>query len=155
MRKRDGRVPPEVEDFLVGSIASAGALGGSIGGAVGAGGAGAAGGKRGGARGGAGAAARMRTVVADRSASAPLDRGSAWAAISAAFPKAGQLPADDSILRVVIPLGRTGLQQIVADVAVGTHPPHVPSVRAYGKEGLLNRKPTARIADGLLQALGG
>lgn len=155
MRKQDPRVPAEVEDYLVGSIADAGAMGGSIGGAIGGGGAGAVGGRRGGASGGSRTAARMRTVVADRTGVAPVDKETAWAAISAAFPRAFALAADEPILRVVIPLGRTGLQHVVADIAVGRLQPQLPSVRTYGKEGLLNRKPTARTADEIVSALRG
>jgi hypothetical protein len=48
-----------------------------------------------------------------------------------------------------VPLGLTGLQQIVIDLELGpVGTDSVPALlRGYGKEGLLSRHPTLRITD--------
>ena len=70
------------------------------------------------------------------------------ARLTAAFPKATRLPAGDH-LRLAVPVGVTGLQQIIIDAEFGpgdgTHV-HV-GLRGFGKEGLINRKPTRTVTD--------
>ncbi|BBH18579.1 hypothetical protein Back2_28660 [Nocardioides baekrokdamisoli] len=155
MREQDPRVPADVEQYLIELFARAGQLGGSIGGGVGAGGAGALGGGRGGAKGGARGAMRLRTVVEDRGTVAPLTRDEALQKLTSAFPKLIPLPTADAAVRVAIPLGLTGLQQVVVDILVpaSSDGQQLPLVRTYCKEGLLSRKPAARIADQVANAL--
>ena len=152
----DGQgVPPEIEDYLIGLYARAGQLGGSIGGiaagAVGGPGAAAAG-SRGGARGGARGAARLKTKVESHSGEARGTRAEITARLAAAFPKAVPLPAADRV-RIAVPLGLTGLQQIVIDLMFGsaldgTDGPRVLiTLCGYGKEGIINRKPTRTVTD--------
>ena len=74
------------------------------------------------------------------------------------FAQAQTLPSDDDVWRIAIPVGRTGLQQIVVDLRLtrvaGADPP-MTTIRllAFGKEGLLSRKPTAKTADRVWAAL--
>jgi hypothetical protein len=148
-------VPPEIEDYLIGLYARAGQLGGSIGGiaagAVGGPGAAAAG-SRGGARGGARGAARLKTKVESHSGEVRGTPAEITARLAAAFPKAVPLPAADRV-RVAVPLGLTGLQQIVIDLMLGSAQdgPDGPRVLitlcGYGKEGIINRKPTRTVTD--------
>ena len=151
MPSHDDRVPPEVESFLIGVFADAGQLGGAIGGGIGGGAAGGAGGRRGGAKGGSWAASRMKTRVEDRAVPRSYAPADAFNRVASALPAVKPLPAPGGgVVRVVVPLGRTGLQQIVVDLlpsGAGT------TVRAYGKEGLLSRRPTARTADQVAAAL--
>lgn len=147
--------PPEIEDYLIGLYARAGQLGGSIGGiaagAVGGPGAAAAG-SRGGARGGARGAAMLKTKVESHSGEARGTREEITARLAAAFPKAVPLPAADRV-RIAVPLGLTGLQQIVIDLMFGsaldgTDGPRVLiTLCGYGKEGIINRKPTRTVTD--------
>jgi hypothetical protein len=148
-------VPDEVENYLIGLYARAGQLGGSIGGvAAGAiGGPGAAlAGSRGGARGGARGAARLKTKVESRSGEARGAPADITARLTRAFPKAVPLPAADRV-RVAVPLGLTGLQQIVIDLILGpardaSDGTRVPvTIYGYGKEGVINRKPTRTVTD--------
>jgi hypothetical protein len=145
VREQDARVPVEVEQYLIGLYARAGQVGGSLGGAG-----------DGGARGGARGAARLRTVVEDRTVSTSTPGSGVPARVTEAFPQAERISARDDVLRLAIPLGRTGLQRIVVDVRLAGPTPEATQpvlVRAYGKEGLLSRKPTARIADQVAQLL--
>jgi len=148
-------VPPEVENYLTELYARAGQLGGSIGGiAAGAiGGPGAAGaGSRGGARGGARGAARLKTRVESHSGEIRGTPAAITARLTAAFPKAVPLPAADRV-RFAVPLGLTGLQHIVIDLLLGSAQdgPDGPGVLVtlcgYGKEGIINRKPTRTVTD--------
>ncbi len=81
--------------------------------------------------------------------------------VAAAFPKAHELARQDDLVRLAVPIGRTGLQLIVVDLvlrsAAGSTEAHATEVRlrAYGKEGLLSRKPTAATADRVLAAVTG
>ncbi len=148
-------IPPEIEDYLIGLYARAGQLGGSIGGiaagAIGGPGAAAAG-SRGGARGGARGASRLKTKVESHSGEARGTRAEITARLTAAFPKAVPLPAADRV-RIAVPLGLTGLQQIVIDLMFGSvlDGPDGPAVLitlcGYGKEGIINRKPTRTVTD--------
>jgi hypothetical protein len=134
----------------VGLSAMAGQLGGSIGGALA--GVGHQAGGRGGSRGGATAAQMMKTTVEQRTGMAPGTSGQVTARLIAAFPRAVRFPADDH-MRLAVPVGRTGLQQIVIDLVIGSpeEAPGQPGVHVrlcgYGKEGLLSRKPTRKITD--------
>jgi hypothetical protein len=149
-------VPPEIEDYLIGLYARAGQLGGSIGGiaagAVGGPGAAAAAGSRGGARGGARGAAMLKTKVESHSGEARGTPAEITARLAAAFPKAVPLPAADRV-RIAVPLGLTGLQQIVIDLMFGSaldgtdRPRVLITLCGYGKEGILNRKPTRTVTD--------
>ncbi len=142
-------VPEAVEEFLIGLSAAAGQLGGGIGGGLA--GHGGAGG-RGGARGGARAARMLKTIVEQRAGVAPGTPDQVVARLIAALPAAMQLPADDHV-RFAVPVGRTGLQQIVVDLVFGlpATTPSGPGVQVrlcgYGKEGLLSRKPTRTVTD--------
>jgi len=148
-------VPPEIEDYLIGLYARAGQLGGSIGGiaagAVGGPGAAAAG-SRGGARGGARGAARLKTKVESHSGEARGTQAEITARLTAAFPKAVPLPAADRV-RIAVPLGLTGLQQVVIDLMLGSAldgpdgPRMLITLSGYGKEGIINRKPTRTVTD--------
>lgn len=148
MREQDPRVPQEVEDYLVGQIARAGELGGAVGG-LGAG----AGGRRGGTRG----AQRLKTVVAERSGMVPAAAADDLASrVVAELPRAKQLEvtAPENVVRMVVPIGLTGLQRIIVDVsATPAGDSAEVLVRAYGKEGLLSRKPTERTAEQVWEAL--
>lgn len=77
-----------------------------------------------------------------------------------AEPEARGCSSDDDVWRIVIPVGRTGLQRIVVDLTLtpvaGADPPVTEiRLRAFGKEGLLSRKPTAKTADRVWTALAG
>ena len=74
------------------------------------------------------------------------------------FAQVQTLPSEDDVWRIAIPFGRTGLQQIVVDLRLtpiaGADPPLTRiGLLAFGKEGLLSRKPTAKTADRVLAAL--
>lgn len=139
-------VPPEVEDHLVGLFASAGGVGGRLGG-------GAPGGS-GGAKGGAAAARRMRTKVERRSGPSEAFPPQVWERVDAEVPKRIDLPRDGGA-RFAVPVGRTGLQQVVVDLDVelvdgrGSRLTLV----VYGKEGLLSRRPTRATADRIWAAI--
>jgi hypothetical protein len=137
MSEAEPEVPAEIEDYLIGLSARAGQIGGSVGGRAGA---------RGGERGGARGAARMKTKVERRSGDAPGTAEQAIARLTGAFPKARALPAGDHV-RLAVPLGRTGLQQVVLDAEFGqSAESHVPvRLRGFGKEGLISRKPTQTV----------
>jgi hypothetical protein len=141
--RHDSRVPDDVEAYLVETIAAQGRLGGSV---VGAG----AGGARGAARG----ARMMKTVVVERGgeiagAARDVDARVAWAC-----PRAGRLGAPSGITRWAIPIGSTGLQVIVVDVTTTAGPDGATvELRAYGKEGLLSRHPTEKLASELWAAV--
>jgi hypothetical protein len=139
MSEAEPDVPAEIEDYLIGLSVRAGQIGGSIGGRAGAGG---------GARGGARGAARLKTKVEQRSGDAPGTAEQVIARLTGAFPKAKALPAGD-LVRLAVPLGLTGLQQIVLDAELGRPAEsHVPvRLRGFGKEGLISRKPTRTITD--------
>jgi hypothetical protein len=150
MAAQDPRVPVEVEDYLIALFARAGQIGGLAGGAVSAGPAGAFGGGRGGARGGARAATRMKTKVEERSGNVPGTPDEVAARLAAAFPKAKPLPATGR-LRLAVPIGITGLQQIIIDLDLDLAQAGPGSVQAllrgYGKEGLLSAHPTLKTVD--------
>lgn len=161
MRRQDPRVPAEVEEYLVSLNASAGELGGRIGGRIGgalAGDdltarAGGRGGARGGSRGGALGARMLKTVVEERSGTVPGNRDEVLSRFHAALVDARELPNEGDLVRLAVPWGRTGLQQVVIDLRLSPRegPPEQTvceaQLRAYCKEGLLNRKPTAATAD--------
>ncbi|MBV9801320.1 MAG: hypothetical protein JO039_24995 [Solirubrobacterales bacterium] len=159
MREQDPRVPPEVEEYLVSINAGAGALGGAIGASVG--GAAPATGGHGGARGGARGARWVRTVVEERAEGSPGGRDDVLRRVAAAFPQARRLDSHDDLVRLAVPIGRTGLQHIVVDLvlrpAAGATaaPATEVRLRAYGKEGLFSRKPTAATVDKVLAAATG
>ena len=151
MSEAESQVPPEIEDYLIGLGAHAGQLGGAIGSVAAgtiAGPGAAAGGSRGGARGGARGAARLKTKIEQRSGDAPGTAEQVTARLTAAFPKATLLPAGDHV-RLAVPAGVTRLQQIVIDAELGAGDGarvHV-RLRGFGKEGLINRKPTRAVTD--------
>jgi hypothetical protein len=164
VRQQDPRVPHEVEEYLVDRNAAAGELGGRIGGSIGGGlagvgGRGGAGGARGGARGGALGARMLKTVVEERVGVCPGTAQEMLARVAAAVPQARELSRDGERTRFAVPLGRTGLQHIVVDLVLRPlgSDPATTEVRlcAYGKEGLLSRKPTAATADKVLAGVTG
>jgi hypothetical protein len=136
-RKQD--VPEVVEKYLIGLYGGAGRMGGAVGdglpGAVGGG----AGGKL--------AARMMRTKVERRSGEVPGTPEEVVTRVLAANEGAERLQADSVLLAV--PVGLTGLQQIVVDLRFGSAKEagvHL-QVTGYGKEGLINRSPTRKITD--------
>jgi hypothetical protein len=140
MKAQDSRVPAEVEAYFIEIFARAGQMGGSIGGGLGGG--------RGGARGGARGAARLKTLVEERSGTVPGDPEEVAARLTAAFPRAKRLPAAER-LRLAVPVGLTGLQQIVVDLElveldVGSTSA---TLWGFGKEGLISRHPTLKVTD--------
>lgn len=155
MPEQDPRVPPEVEEYLIGVYAQAGKTGGRIGGAL----AGAPTGGMGGGRGGARGARRLKTLVEERVAVSP--GGNPLERVVAAFPKAGELAREDDLVRLVVPTGLTGLQQIVVDLDLPAAARSADAqatevrLRAYGKEGVISRKPTAKTADKMAAVISG
>jgi hypothetical protein len=139
MSESGAKVPPEIEDYLIGVAVSAGQIGGAIGGAAG---------SRGGARGGARGASHLKTKIEQRSGDVPGSSEQVTARLTRAFPKAKPLPAGDHV-RLAVPVGLTGLQQIIVDAEFspvdGTRV-HV-ALRGFGKEGLISRKPTRTVTD--------
>lgn len=145
-------VPAEIEEFLIGLYARAGQIGGGVGGAIGGGLAGGFGGGRGGARGGARGAARMPTKVEERSGDVPGSPEQVVARLTAAFPRASRLPANGNV-RLAVPVGVTGLQQIVIDLEFRSTDSHDGFgqvrvlLRGFGKEGIISSKPTRTVTD--------
>jgi hypothetical protein len=139
MSEAEAQVPHDVEDYLIGLAAGAGQIGGMIGGDAG---------SRGGARGGARGAARLKTKVENRSGDVPGTAEQVTARLTRAFPKAKPLPAGDHV-RLAVPVGVTGLQQIVVDAEINPGDSmrvHV-RLRGFGKEGFISRKPTRTVTD--------
>ena len=100
----------------------------------------------------------MKTVVEEREGTTTADSDALVTRIRQKFPRSQELTAPSGVIRLVVPLGTTGLQQIVVDMhfddpAVGPPTPRSVTVRAYGKEGLLSLEPTARVANDLAQLL--
>jgi hypothetical protein len=142
-REQDPRVPPEVEEYLVGLNMAAGAAGAKLATPIGAfGGVSSSHLSRRGARGGERGARWLRTLVEERAVPAGMSSEAVTAAVLAANPRATRMQSGPTVLRFALPLGRTGLQHVVLDVPLTEGP-----LRAFGKEGLLNRHPTARTAD--------
>jgi hypothetical protein len=140
MSEAPGQVPPEIEDFLTALFARAGQIGGAIGGG--------SAGSRGGARGGARGAARLKTKVEERSGDVPGNADQVTTRLTSAFPKANRLAAGNHV-RLAVPLGVTGLQQIIIDAELSPaegKSMHV-LLRGFGKEGLLSRNPTRSVTD--------
>ncbi len=150
----EAAVPDEVEALLVDVARTAGALGGSIGGSLG-GGFGRAG-AAGGASGGESAARRMKTKSATEVVPFDGELSDVVGRCRRHLPRLVEVPGPPDRVRFVAPVGRTGLQQIVVDVIVGVlgaAGEATVTVRAYGKEGLISRKPTARTAAEVAAAL--
>jgi hypothetical protein len=149
-----GQVPPAVEEFLVDWAADAGRLGGSLGGGL-SGPAASSGGAKGGARGAARAARWMRTVLASREGAVATPGDEALSRVRSNHPKAFELETDEGVVRLVVPVGRTGLQCAVVDIHYPLEWQAGDSVRlcAYGKEGLFNRHPTDKAAESVFRAL--
>lgn len=101
--------------------------------------------------GGGWAARRLRTRVEWRSGIAAGTLDAVVRRLNDSFPRARPLPADDR-LRLSVPVGVTGLRQVVVDVVLAPSidaraPGLLAEVYGYGKEGLLGRGPTRRITD--------
>lgn len=138
MAAQDHRIPPAVEEYLIGLFASAGGLGGGAAGA------------RGGAAGGAAGARRLKTRVEERSGRATGMPIEVRRRLDEVVPERIPLERPDSDgERFAVPVGRTGLQQIVVDLeATAADGGGIDLVMtAYGKEGLISRRPTRRTAD--------
>jgi hypothetical protein len=139
MSESGAEVPAEIENYLIGAAARAGQAGGAIGGVAG---------SRGGARGAARGASHLKTKIEQRSGDVPGSAEQVTARLAGAFPKAQQLPAGDHV-RLAVPVGLAGLQQIVVDAElcpVDGARVHV-ELRGFGKEGLISRKPTRTVTD--------
>jgi hypothetical protein len=82
-----------------------------------------------------------------------VDRILAFRRFYAALVDAQELAHEDDLVRLAVPWGRTGLQQVVIDVRLSPRdaaPDQTAcevQLRAFCKEGLINRKPTAATAD--------
>jgi hypothetical protein len=135
VRAQDPRVPQDVEAYLVELNARAGQVGGG----------------RAGARGGARGARRLKTRVEERSGVVLSTANDVRARLAAAEPKLIDLDTQGGLVRFAVPLGLTGLNHIVVDLTFRDHTGSATTVnlRAHGKEGLLNRQPTAKTADRL------
>jgi hypothetical protein len=97
----------------------------------------------------------MRTVIAGREGPVIVSANEALSCVRVQHPKAIELEGDEEVVRLVVPVGRTGLQGIVVDL-------HYPSdwqggkpirIHAYGKEGLLSRHLTEKTAESVFLAL--
>lgn len=139
-------VPTAVEEYLIELFSSAGARGGQVGGGRA--------GARGGSRGGASAAKRMRTRVERRSGPAEAFPPEIWERLDEELPNRIELPRESGA-RFAVPIGRTGLQQVVVDLEVelGSARGSRLTLVAYGKEGLLSRRPTRATADRIWAAI--
>lgn len=145
MAKQRPEVPADIEQYLIDLYARRGAAGGSLA-AWGGGGAGAAGASF--------TARRLRTKVEEHAGQVPGTVAQAAARLAAAVPVAQQLPAADNC-RLAVPVGLTGLQQIILDAEfypAGPAMSHV-RLRGFGKEGLVNRNQTRRVTDRAWAAL--
>lgn len=138
-------VPAEVEQYLIGLYAHAGRVGGELG---------HWGGGGGGAAGAAFTAKRLKTKVEEHTGQVPGTVSEAVGRLTAAFPDAQQLPAADR-LRLAVPVGLTGLQQIVMDAEFYPAGPAASNVRlrGFGKEGVISRSPTRKVTDQAWAAL--
>jgi hypothetical protein len=101
----------------------------------------------------------LKTVIEERVGVCPGTAQEVLRRVAAAVPQARELSRDAERTRFAVPLGRTGLQHIVVDVVLRPlgSDPATTEVRlcAYGKEGLLSRKPTAATADKVLAGITG
>jgi hypothetical protein len=148
MVAEDVQIPPAVEEYLIGLFSSAGGLGGKVGGG--------AAGAKGGAKGGAAGAKRLRTRVEERLGRATGGTDQLWRRLDEALPKRIELERPDSDgVRFAVPVGRTGLQQVVVDLEATAVPTGGVDLvmTAYGKEGLISTRPTRRTADEIWAAI--
>jgi hypothetical protein len=99
----------------------------------------------------------MRTVVASREGAVTTPGDAALSCVLAQYPKAFELETEEGLIRLVVPVGRTGLQCAVVDLHYPLDWQTGDSVRlcAYGKEGLFNRHPTDKAAESVFCALNG
>ncbi len=100
------------------------------------------------ARGAARGASRLKTKIEQRSGDVPGSAEEVSGRLTRAFPKAEPLPAGDHV-RPAVPVGITGLQQIIVDAEfspVDATRVHI-ELRGFGKEGLISRKPTRTVTD--------
>jgi hypothetical protein len=96
----------------------------------------------------------MSTVVVELTTTTPLTADLANRC-RRAFDRTIDLEAPAGTDRFVVPLGRTGLQQVVVDIVVMSADPaqsHV-TVRTYAKGGWLSRHPAQRVADQAIAAI--
>jgi hypothetical protein len=100
-------------------------------------------------------ARRMRTVIAGREGAVTASANDALAFVRARHPDAFESAGEEEVVRLVVPVGRTGLQRIVVDLYYPRdwHEGKPMRLRAYGKEGLFNRHPTERTAESVFLAL--
>jgi hypothetical protein len=90
--------------------------------------------------------------VEERSGDAPGTADQIAARLVAAFPRATRLPLSEHV-RLAVPVGLTGLQQIVNDLEFRTAEDQADNgrvpvrLRGFGKEGLISRKPTRTVTD--------
>jgi hypothetical protein len=91
--------------------------------------------------------------VEERTGDAPGTPEHVEARLTAAFPRAMRLSAGDRVRLAVVPVGSSGVQQIVIDLEI--KPADSPAgtghvtvrLRGYGKEGLIGQKPTRPVTD--------
>jgi hypothetical protein len=81
----------------------------------------------------------------------------ALACVRLQHPNVFELGSDEGVVRLVVPVGRTGLQCAVIDLdyPLDWQAGENMRLRAYGKEGLLNRHPTEKAAESVFRALSG
>jgi hypothetical protein len=128
--EQDPRVPAAVEEYLVGLFGPA-------------------------AQGASSTARFMPTIVEERSGTTAMDLGPLLDRLGGQLSRFGVLGRSEHQLRIVVPVGITGLQQVVVDVllpaAPGAESDAGPGrrfyLRAYAKEGIVTRHPTVRVAD--------
>jgi hypothetical protein len=137
-------VPHEVEDYLIAIMVNAGRIGGAVGGP---------GGERGGAKGAERAARRMRTTSVERHGEVALAAAEIIRICQSAFDDARPLSVEPA--RFVVPIGRTGLQQVVVEIGTEQLTDNRTRVatRAFAKEGRLSRHPAERTLDRLWAVL--
>jgi hypothetical protein len=150
---QDAQVPPEVEQILVQGFGAEARSAGEVGAALGtvvnpyvSGRAVAAGG-RGAERGAKRAAGMLRTKIEERTGAVALSPSAIAERALRSVDRAQQIPAG-AMFRMLVHFGLGGMCPIVVDIETteqgqGT----LIRLRAFGKEGLLNRHPTRRVAD--------
>jgi hypothetical protein len=150
---QDPRVPPEVEQILVEGYGAQARPAGELGAALGAfanpyvTGRGVAAGGKGAERGAKRAAGILRTKVEERTGVVPLLPSVIAERALNSIGRTQPIPAG-AMFRMLVHFGMGGMCPIVVDIEA-TEQNHgtLVHVRAFGKEGLLSRHPTRRVAD--------
>lgn len=102
----------------------------------------------------------LKTAVQERAGVAPGTSDQVMARVVAAIPDQERLQSTGDLERFVVPVGRTGLQQVVVDLLFGAPTPTRGGgpglqvrLRTYAKEGLLSRKPSVTVAERVWSAV--